>query len=180
MDWAARQGSNEQGSGTKRAAAASHSGAGRLRLHLDIEGSVGINLVGYDYDNASFNRKDYQFLTDISSERHTIELDFPENNEQINGFEISTPDKCIIYGGYYTVECDESDVHDINLSIATTTFKKEDFIRKNVHAIQAELLDTNDDISNHLFLHIVDNGRTLKEDDVHGANTFLHPNNNFT
>ena len=33
MDWAARQGSNEQGSGTKRAAAASHSGAGRLRLH---------------------------------------------------------------------------------------------------------------------------------------------------
>lgn len=51
---------------------------------------------------------------------------------------------------------------------ATTTFKKEDFIRKNVKMIKDEILSKDDIIGRNVYLHIVDNdeGKVLSAEDL--------------
>ncbi len=152
--------------------------AGVLKLYLDIEGECSIRFTGYSRELGSVCRRDYECINKNEPGRTIIKYQFPENNEQMNGFELSAKDKCIIYGGYYTVECDEAEINDINLSIATTTCKKEDFIKKNVQLIKDEIINKGEEISQHLFIHVVDNGRTLSEEDIVGEHVYLHPNSN--
>ena len=67
----------------------------------------------------------------------------------------------------------------IKLTIGTTTMKKKAFITKNVKALNEEILSSDDEISCHFHIHVVDNGRTLKREDFpeHPA-IALHPNKN--
>lgn len=151
--------------------------AGALTLHLDVEGSFNLKLVGYHRDQCAPMRVDFSQTHYDLSKRKTLDLTFPENNEMMVGFELTCAKRCVIYGGHYTVRCAESDLNEVNLCIATTTCRKEDFITGNVDLIKRELL-TDDSIREHLFVHVVDNGRTLTEAQINGYHVFLHPNNN--
>ena len=151
--------------------------AGRLTLHLDIEGRFAIRLVGYSLDQRSPVRRDFALAHYDLAEREVLDLAFPENDEMMLGFEVSVADSCVIHGGCFTVECAERDLNDVNLCIATTTCRKEDFIVRNVQLIKDHLLSEGE-IREHLFVHVVDNGRTLTKDMIEGYHVWLHPNNN--
>ena len=45
--------------------------------------------------------------------------------------------------------------------MATTTFKKESFIKHNISLVNQSILSSGEDIANHFNMHVVDNGRTL-------------------
>lgn len=66
----------------------------------------------------------------------------------------------------------------VNLSIATTTFKKEEFIQSNLKLLQNELLNSDDEIRNHLWIHVIDNGRTLVSEQWNSDKITIHPNKN--
>lgn len=151
--------------------------AGRLTLHLEIEGRFSIRLVGYSLDQRAPVRCDFSLAHYDLPRRESLSLPFPENDEMMVGFELSSADDCTLYGGRYSVECAERDLNDVNLCIATTTCRKEEFIVSNVELIQRELM-CREDIRDHLFIHVVDNGRTLTGDMIGGRNVWLHPNNN--
>ena len=88
--------------------------------------------------------------------------------------------ECCVYGGGYYAEVNESDFNEVRLSIATTTFKKEDFIRKNVKMIKDEILTQDDIIGKNVYLHIVDNdeGRVLSAEEFEGPHIYYHRNKN--
>ena len=155
-----------------------YTNAGKLILNLDLEGPVGICYLGFHKDLMEIVRNEYAVLNYEETGRRTIRFEYPDNDEMMNGFEISAMGDVTIYGGYFSVECDEKDINDINLSIATTTHKKEEFIKKNVKLMKDEIIGSDDDIAEHLFVHVVDNGRTLDEEDICGKHVFLHPNPN--
>lgn len=152
--------------------------AGKLNLILDIEGPVSICYLGYHLDSDNVTRTEFDIVKNEKTERRAIRFSFPDNDEMMDGAEISALGKVTIYGGYYTVDCTEEDLNTVNLSIATTTMKKEAFIKRNVQLLKDEILDSEDDIRDHLFIHVVDNGRTLTEDDINGRHVYLHPNPN--
>lgn len=62
------------------------------------------------------------------------------------GFELYPLDSCILYGGYYSLLCEKGDLNDVNLCMATTTCRKETFIKKNVGLVKSEILSLDDDI----------------------------------
>ena len=65
------------------------------------------------------------------------------------------------------------------LSIATTTCCKEDFITRNVNLLRKYLFKEEDtDITEHVFLNIIDNGRTLDPKEFSGHNIKVFPNLN--
>ncbi len=148
-----------------------------VSLVLDIEGSYEIRLVGYYMDYGELVRDEFEVITQKDEKRGNLSLAFPDNNDTIIGFEIAAIDKCVIYGGYYEAEY-EGELNDVHLSIATTTCWKEEYIKKNVQLIKSSLLSGDDEIKDHLTVHVVDNGRTLKDEEIVGDNVFLHPNRN--
>lgn len=148
-----------------------------ITLNLDIEGEFTLRLYGYNLKSVEPERRDIceQFYSIPKRER--ISVNFDESSDQMLAFEIETESKVIVYGGSYAGEFNNN--RDINLAISTTTCKKEQFIIPNVKALSENLLEVNGDIASHLYIHVVDNGRTLKRSDFPESNKiYLHPNKN--
>lgn len=153
--------------------------AGNAVLYLEAEGDFRFVPVGFSKDALMISRTEFTATEYHLKERSTIRFEFPENNEQILGFEVHTIGKCTIFGGYYSVICEKNDLNPVCLCLATTTCRKEAFIKKNVELLKSEILNADEeDIRNNIYIHVVDNGRTLSEKDIFGEHVFLHPNNN--
>ena len=92
-------------------------------------------------------------------------MEYPENQEQMLSFEIKTLSDVTIYGGHYGGEFDDENERTVELSLATTTCWKEEYIKKNVERLKKGILDLDEEIGSHFRIHIVDNGRTLSRED---------------
>ena len=96
-----------------------YTNAGILHLYLDVEGDVSLCFTGFHKQQASVMRHEYCFQKYQSKDRRTIHYVFPENDEMMNGFELTALGNCTLYGGYYAVDVDERLINRIQLSIAT-------------------------------------------------------------
>ena len=83
-----------------------------------------------------------------------------------------------IRNGYYYAKVDESQVRDVELALCTTTFKKEEYITRNIGLVKEQILGSDDLIASHFHMHVVDNGRTLDAEALSGGGVAVHPNDN--
>ena len=148
-----------------------------VSLLLDIEGSYEVRVLGYSMEYGELVRKEFGTVTAHEKERENVVIDYPDNSETIVGVEITAIDKCTIYGGYYEAGY-QGELNPVHISISTTTCRKEEFIKKNVALIKEKILSGDDEIKDNITLHVVDNGRTLKDEEITGDHVFLHPNPN--
>lgn len=149
-----------------------------VRLHLKMQGKFSVTLVGYHLDVYSPIRKEYGTYTYELGNAEEIVLEYPENEEEMLGFEISAQNDTVLFGGYYTGEYAPECLRNVELCLATTTCRKEEFITSNVETLKKEILDADDDMKNHFYIHVVDNGRTLNPDDMKSWHIDVHPNKN--
>lgn len=149
-----------------------------LSLSLSISGHFLITLVGYHSDVYSPIRSEFFTQEYDLKDREIITLTFPQNNEMIVGFEITSIQDTVLYGGSYQSDVVSDNVNEVDLCIATTTCKKEKFIKSNISLLNQEILHGEDDIKNHLYIHVVDNGQTLETKDIEDWHISLHPNIN--
>ncbi len=154
-----------------------YTNAKSVSLNLDIEGTFELRYVGYSMEYRELVRKEFGFIKKDNIDRQIVSFEYEDNDETIIGVEINAIDECVVYGGFYEVSY-EGELNDVDLSLATTTCRKEDFIRKNIQLIKNSILNGDDEIKNHLTVHVVDNGRTLKDEEIVGDHVFLHPNPN--
>lgn len=155
-----------------------YTNAGSAVLYLDVAGAFFLTTVGYSKNVMTVERTEYEKKAYDLAERQLIRIEYPENNDQMLGFELCATGGCTIYGGYFSVVCEEDKLNEVCLSIATTTCWKEEFIKKNVELLKKEILEADSEVREHLYVHVVDNGRTLGEEDIFGPHIFLHPNPN--
>ena len=106
--------------------------AGKAVLYLDIRGDFEFLPVGYSKNVVTIERTEYASIEYHLKERSIIRFEFPENENQMLGFELHTIGECVIYGGYYAVQCEAEDINHVCLCLATTTCRKEAFIKKNI------------------------------------------------
>lgn len=148
-----------------------------VELRLKISGDfvlklMEINLVSNRPQVKVYSEQEYHLQT---AEEIAVEL--KQSDARMLAFGIETLSDCIVYGGYYIGEF-ESD-NNTRLAISTTTCHKEAYITRNVRLLYDKLLLSDDEIAGRLYIHIVDNGRSLAEDDFpHDSHIFLHPNKN--
>lgn len=93
------------------------------------------------------------------------------------GFQIETRGRVAIANSYYSVEF-EGEPRDVELALATTTFKKERYIESNIALVKSEILGCDDDIASHFTMHVIDNGRTLDAAALSGGRVHVCPNAN--
>lgn len=154
-----------------------YTNAEEIAFLIEFEGNIELCFVGYSLINQELERKEFETRVVNNEERATIRIKYPSNNETIIGVEVTAIDDSIIYGGRYEAEY-EGTLNDVFISIATTTCNKEEYIKKNVQLIKNDILSSQDEIRDHLTMHVVDNGNTLNESDINGRNVYLHSNIN--
>lgn len=150
-----------------------------VKLVLYITGECEVTYAGYSLPMYNPEKKIFGKTQGIYSEKEKIEFTFPKNNEQVLGFEIHCLSDCVLHSAWYETIADETEINAVELSIATTTCRKEMFIKKNIECLYEKLFLQESDVGEHLQVHIVDNGKTLNEDDFPKFERIhLHSNKN--
>lgn len=116
----------------------------------------------------------YKSLEDFSEE--TEEEDVEEDEEE----EETLQDQyclCIEDGGWYT-DIDEDILNDVRISIATTTFNNEKYIRRNMDMLERKIFYSGEDVRDHIKMIVIDNGRTLDPEEYNSEYITVIPNEN--
>lgn len=108
----------------------------------------------------------------------SVDLTLNVDDEMVlAGFQIKTTGKVTCRNAYYTLDID-GDLADVELSLSTTTFKKESYITKNINLVKKEILDSDNDIAKHFRMHVIDNGQTLPYEELSDDKVTVSPNEN--
>ena len=156
-----------------------YTGLSNLKLHVTIAGSARIILTGYSPMPVKPVRSVY--LTENCCNEHPQEicLEYPDAcADAFMAFELITESPCTLVGAYFSALYEEDAVRDVNLCIATTTFKREAFIKNNIQSIRKDLLEKDGVLKEHLYINVIDNGRTLEKEDIESEHIRLFYNEN--
>ena len=96
----------------------------------------------------------------------------------LHGFSILANNQVEIKDAAYSVDVEPEELRQVELSLVTTTFKKEDYVTRNIARVKRGILGSNDPIASHFTLHVIDNGRTLPVEELEGPHICVHPNPN--
>lgn len=150
-------------------------------LHLEYRGS-GFRLeqrCANDYDWAARSVADSAIDVQQSDDWETLDVNLSiAGDEVLHGFSIASHGSVSIRSAYYYTLLDEAEIRDVELAVATTTFKKESYVIPNMQLIKQSIIDSSERISRHFTLHVVDNGRTLSPDQFNSEHITIHPNPN--
>lgn len=151
-----------------------------VELCLEFSGEAEIVLAGYSLVQKSADRNVLNRQIISSADKKRIVLPFPDTEETVIGFELTALSDFELFGGYYEASYADESVRPVELSLLTTTFKREAYIKKNARRMKEGLFDAFPDIGQHIRMHIVDNGRTLSAADFPNdpEHFLLHPNPN--
>lgn len=114
-----------------------------------------------------------------STDWQSVELKFKVRpTDVLDAFIIKTTGDTLIRNSYYFTEVSEDDIRDVELALATTTFKKEDYILKNIALVKSHILGSDEPVAAHFHMHVADNGRTLDVKALECDGVSIHPNPN--
>lgn len=156
----------------------------RLVLHLTGAGTVRLTQADtLDYYPKAVDGAAVDFQARNGHDAEEVIIDVPadlEGNPSIVGFVIDAESKVTLCDSYWEAEVPEGGIRPVILSLCTTTFKKEEYVLRNVDLFNRYIANSSDEaIKSSVFMHVVDNGRTLGSDDVEIAPTIrLHGNPN--
>jgi GT2 family glycosyltransferase len=137
----------------------------RFKLHLTIQGQFNISFFGHFMHGSRIEKENFSLSFFNFKKAQEIILPISCEQSSVASFSIESVTACEIYGGYYTAECTEKDLNPVELAIVTTTFKKEDYVARNMEMIQKNIIDGKKELGSHLFVNVIDNGRTLDADE---------------
>ena len=67
-------------------------------------------------------------------------------------------------------------LREVNLSLVTVTYKKENFITRNLQLLENEIIYSGEDVADHIFVRVIDNGRTLQADEWNSDRIHIYQN----
>ncbi|OUO86467.1 hypothetical protein B5F40_15060 [Gordonibacter sp. An230] len=149
-----------------------------VHVHLELCGDCEVSFIEIRETLAKPKRIRLGAERIASQEFKTIEFEFNNENAELLSFEIVTYGLCLFRNGYYYSQVNEADVRPVELALATTTFRQEQFIIPNIELIKSRILESDEVMNAHFHLHVVDNGRTLDAEGLSGPSVTVHPNKN--
>lgn len=155
--------------------------AKEFKVHLELSGASG-NIIITVADTFSFSPSliaETQREFTAKDNWTSLDIDIPEaNTEVINAFVLETDGPVRLRNSYYYSNIDPNVIRNVELALATTTFKKEEYILSNINLVKEHILASDEPIAKHFHMHVVDNGKTLNASDLETSSISIHPNNN--
>lgn len=158
-----------------------YSVADSYKLHVELRGSA-CKFVQTRADSFSYYSEPIagtELEIPESADWQSFDIDLVAGkNDVITSFKIDTTGDVEIRNSYYSAVVEEGQVREVELALCTTTFKKEEYIKRNINLVKSQILGSDDLISKHFRMHVVDNGRTLDVDSLISDGIEVHPNDN--
>lgn len=151
-----------------------------VTLNLKVKGTFDIQLFGHYRESGDIKKewigeKQRFYCPEITE----ISISYPKNlNSEVAAFYLATLSDVEIYEGYYSTFVDRDAIRNVEISIASTTFRKEEYIENNIHVLERELFYSDEQAGQHITLRIVDNGRTLDQEKYESEYIHIYPNQN--
>ncbi len=148
------------------------------QLYLKIKGRFRITLFSFVLNNGSIDRKNFLVKEFNCENCEEVRLDYPENQNETLAFSLESLSDCEIYDGGYYAEAPQQEVNETRLALASTTFRREEYITRNANLIKQEILSGDDEIASNFRMFIVDNGQTLDPSTFQHDAIQVFPNQN--
>lgn len=151
-------------------------------LHLELKGAA-CTLTQTRADSFSYYSEPIagtERAIAASDEWHELDLILETGElDVLASFKLAVEGDVCLRNAYYYAVVEDAQVRPVELALCTTTFKKEEYITRNIGLVRDEILGSSADlISQHFHMHVVDNGRTLDVDELSGPGVTIHPNDN--
>ncbi|QOX65077.1 glycosyltransferase family 2 protein [Anoxybacterium hadale] len=154
-----------------------------IGVRLTLKGRFLIRLVGV------YKGKDTASRVLVEKELDTqtpecIDLCYDFKDEQEEGFyyiELTAhSDEAVFYEGYYYSNPDESDLNQVSIAAAICTYKREDYVYRNLQTVK-NYIDRNEDspYKNNISFLIIDNGHTLDQSKIESEHVKVYRNKNY-
>ena len=149
-----------------------------VTIRFEFKGDATFRFTSLSYQPIGLGHKTFDTKRLTSDDFTVFEFEYPDVDDTILGFKMVTHDYSSICNAYYYTKVDESVVRDVHLALATTTFKKEDYVKANVALFKKDIQQGNDPITGTASMIVVDNGRTLDAAELEGDGVYVFPNKN--
>lgn len=150
-------------------------------LHIEVQGAP-CRIVQTRADTFSW------YTEEVAGTEHALDgseawrvLDIPlavADDDVVVGFKIETQGTVRVRNGHYGTLVDEADIRPVELALCTTTFKREEYIERNIALVKECILASDEPAAGHFHMHVVDNGRTLDTASLVAPGVSVHPNMN--
>lgn len=147
-------------------------------LHLRARGSFTLEPCRIDKTGQDPKRTILDRIEFDEAEMSDIEYEFSADDATMLSFSLVCDGTVSIEEAWYYTKVDETLVHPVELAIATTTFKKEDYITRNLELMREGLLGCEEPVAEHLTVHVMDNGSTLDVEALSSERIRIHPQGN--
>lgn len=150
-----------------------------VALEIRAKGRFGISLLGYSIDSCGKVKKEWlrtQYY-DLKEEQ-TLYLPYPENiSSKVVSFRVEAYQDTEIYEANYRAPVDMEQKGQPRIVLVTTTFRKDNYILKNIRTLNRELFQ-NPEYRQYFSWKIIDNGQTLNAREINNEYIEVIPNKN--
>lgn len=155
-----------------------YTGVRNFKLNLRMKGKVSLSLYGIYAASVAVTYNSLSSQVVECDEVSDVVINIPETDKSLVGFRLDVLEDTEIYSGYYSADIEEDRIRDVKISLVTTTFKKQEYIRRNINLIKEKVLCEGSDLKDHLFVHVIDNDRELDPDefDCDGLKVYMNKN----
>ena len=151
----------------------------QVYLRLSVKGKIGIQLFGHYMNGNEIEKEIISENYWENRKRETIYIPIPlDAKSQVVSFQLFAYSDTAIFEGSYVADVDVEKTNEVNLSLVTVTFKKEDFITRNLKLMENEIIYSDEEIAGHIFVRVIDNGRTLDAGEWNSERIHIYQNPN--
>jgi len=134
-------------------------------------------------DNGIIKKEIFEERSFRFDEPNELILPVLYDKASVVGIFLTANSECEIFDGYYSAVCFEQLLNPVDISIVSCTFQKEEYVKQNINILKNEIILSGkqggcDEIFEHIFVNIVDNGRTLIPEEHEGYRLKIYPNPN--
>ncbi len=131
-------------------------------LIIEAKGMFELHLFGhYQGKNGSIKKEYISRQKIVADKQSKIVVDIPADIfSTVVGFSIYPLKESKLYSAYYAVKTDGLCGNSVNVSLITTTYKKEEYINRNIRLLNNQLF-SNEFFADAYHWFIIDNGQTI-------------------
>lgn len=145
-------------------------------LRIRLQGSGSVIPFGHWKDETGIGKEFGSIVTFSCDQPRWVTVPVKAFRADVWGFTIEAMSPVRVFDGHY-VAITGSPKNTVALNLITTTFKKEEFLRRNIGELSRVLFGQNEP-GRHTFMTIVDNGQTVDPAEFESAHVRVIPNQN--
>ena len=154
-----------------------------LEIHARVQGEVQLRLMKAELNGKKIRRTALLTRHVQNEQLDEVTMLYDFSRETGNGFlylEVAALSKTAVFaGGHYASPVPAEQINRTKLAAVICTYKREDYVKRNLEHLNRTIFDPTNDIAGHLEVFVIDNGQTLQNEQVENKYITLYPNKNY-